>query len=154
MSTGKKSVLSNLESSTKYKLYVSAVKKSGKEYVEIVRSDILSLKTDKKAEKTNSSEKVAILKVSASAGTDSIVLEWNTSENVDKFWTYIYNTKTKKYDKIKQSSGKKCEITGLESGTEYKLYVSAVKQEKGSYIEVMRSEIIEISTANINRVSF
>lgn len=154
MSTGKKSVLSNLESSTKYKLYVSAVKKSGKEYVEIVRSDILSLKTDKKAEKTNSSEKVAILKVSASASTDSIVLEWNTSENADKFWVYVYNTKTKKYDKIKQSSGKKCEITDLESGTEYKLYVSAVKQEKGSYIEVMRSEIIEISTANINRVSF
>ena len=145
----KSCVISSLESGKKYKVYVSAVKKEDGSYVEIVKSDAVEITTTtKKASEPTTTEAPVELKLTATAETDSISLSWNRVQKAEKYNIYIYNTKTKKYEKYKQLglAAKSHVMSSLDSGKKYKIYVSAVKKEDGSYVEIVRSNVVEIST--------
>lgn len=73
------------------------------------------------------------LKVSKKTDS-SVTLKWSKVEGADKYAVYQYNSKTKKYVKIKSVSKTSYTVTGLDSDTKYQFKVAAlVKGKDGKY---------------------
>lgn len=75
-------------------------------------------------------------------------ITWNLqSETANKYEVYMYNSKTKKYVKLGESSGNAGEVYGLISGTTYKLKVRAVRTVNGKTYYGDYSDVLKTTTA-------
>lgn len=96
-----------------------------------------------------SSKKLAApksLKVSKKTNS-SVTLKWSKVEGADKYAVYQYNSKTKKYVKIKSVSKTTYTVKGLDSGTKYQFKVAAlVKGKDGKYAEQTKSDAKSVKT--------
>lgn len=80
--------------------------------------------------------------------TTKFDITWNLqSETANKYEVYMYNSKTKKYVKLGESSGNAGEVYGLLSGTTYKLKVRAVRTVNGKTYYGDYSDVLKTTTA-------
>lgn len=80
--------------------------------------------------------------------TTKFDITWNLqSETANKYEVYMYNSKTKKYVKLGESSGNAGEVYGLISGTTYKLKVRAVRTVNGKTYYGPYSDELKTTTA-------
>lgn len=83
--------------------------------------------------------------VTASAGTDSIVLKWNKIEGADAYMVSFLNNG--KFSEYKTTTAKMCTVDGLESGKSYTFKVSVLNKVKANkYSELISSEKITVTT--------
>ncbi len=76
----------------------------------------------------------SLKKVKAKAYTDKITVSWSKGSGVTAYQVFLYNTKTKKWDKKATVKGTSATISNLQPGTAYKLKVRAyAKSEKYLY---------------------
>lgn len=84
--------------------------------------------------------------VTASAGTDSIVLKWNKIDGADAYRVSFLNNG--KFSEYKTTAAKMCTVDGLESGKSYTFKVSVLNKIKANkYSELISSEEITVTTA-------
>ena len=80
--------------------------------------------------------------------TTKFDITWSLqSETADEYEVYMYNSKTKKYEKLGKSSGNAGEVYGLKSGTTYKLKVRACRTYKGTTYYGPYSDVLKTTTA-------
>ena len=73
-----------------------------------------------------------VTKLSASQTTTTITLKWNKVTGADAYRVYKYNSKTKKYEKLKDVTKNSLKIEKLKAGTAYKYKVKAYTKDDGS----------------------
>ena len=71
-------------------------------------------------------------KITATQTTTSITLSWNKVTGADGYRVYVYNTSTKKYDKLKDVKNPTLKVTSLKAGTAYKYKIKAYKKDDGA----------------------
>ncbi|MDE5859278.1 MAG: fibronectin type III domain-containing protein, partial [Oscillospiraceae bacterium] len=72
---------------------------------------------------------------------------WDKAAGADMYRVYMYNAKTKKYEKYKDVKSPKCKISGLKAGTKYKFkVVSYDKNAKGKYEKGESSKAVSVTT--------
>ena len=64
-------------------------------------------------------------KITATQTLKTITLKWNKVPKADGYRVYVYDTKTKEYEKVKDVTGISLKIADLKSGTKYKFKVRA-----------------------------
>ncbi len=84
-------------------------------------------------------------KVTATSTTTTITLKWNKVTGAEGYRIYQYNTKTKKYEKVKDVTGTSLKISKLKAGTEYKFKVRAFTKDDGTIMGAY-SPIFETAT--------
>ena len=116
--------VASLKSGTEYSFAVKAYAKSnGKTYW---ASNYAS---------TNTATAPATPKsVSASQSTGSITLSWSKVTGATGYRVYLYNAKTKKYEKIKTTASRSYKVADLKAGNNYKFKVKAYKKVNGNTI--------------------
>ena len=100
--------------------------------LELQKSKTIVSKNISSSETVSAPERVKI--VSASQTAVSVTLKWEKAVGADGYAVYKYDSKTKKYKKIKTiKSGKtaKYKITGLKAGKEYRFKVKAYCTKNG-----------------------
>ena len=73
-----------------------------------------------------------VTKLSASQTTTTITLKWSKVTGADAYRVYKYNSKTKKYEKLKDVTSTSLKIKDLKAGTAYKYKVRAITKDDGS----------------------
>ena len=84
-------------------------------------------------------------KITASQTASTITLKWSKVTGASGYRVYVYNTKTKKYDKVKDVSGTSLKVSGLKSGAVYKYKVRAYTKDEGAIFGVA-SAVFETCT--------
>ncbi len=84
-------------------------------------------------------------KVTATQTTTTITLKWNKVTGAEGYRIYQYNTKTKKYEKVKDVTGTTLKISKLKAGTKYKFKVRAFTKDDGTIMGAY-SPIFETAT--------
>ncbi|MBE6786224.1 MAG: hypothetical protein E7538_08355 [Ruminococcaceae bacterium] len=74
----------------------------------------------------------ATSKITASQTTTTITLKWSKVTGADAYRVYKYNSKTKKYEKLKDVTKTTLKISKLKAGTAYKYKVRAITKDDGS----------------------
>ncbi len=116
--------VASLKSGTEYSFAVKAYSKSnGKTYW---ASNYTSIKTATAPATPKS--------VSASQSTGSITLSWSKVTGATGYRVYLYNAKTKKYEKIKTTASRSYKVADLKAGNDYKFKVKAYKKVDGNNI--------------------
>ncbi len=87
----------------------------------------------------------ATSKVTATQTTTTITLKWNKVTGAEGYRIYQYNTKTKKYEKVKDVTGTSLKISKLKAGTKYKFKVRAFTKDDGTIMGAY-SPIFETAT--------
>ena len=71
-------------------------------------------------------------KISASQTTSTITLKWEKVTGADGYRVYKYNSKSKKYEKLKDVTKTTLKISDLKAGTKYKYKVRAYTKDDGT----------------------
>ena len=71
-------------------------------------------------------------KITATQTTTTITLKWNKVTGADGYRVYKYNSKTKKYEKLKDVTKNTLKIEKLKAGTAYKYKVKAYTKDDGT----------------------
>ena len=74
----------------------------------------------------------ATSKITATQTTTTITLKWNKVTGADGYRVYKYNSKTKKYEKLKDVTKNTLKIEKLKAGTAYKYKVKAYTKDDGT----------------------
>ena len=69
-------------------------------------------------------------KITATQTLTSVTLKWSKVPKADGYRVYVYNTKTKEYEKVKDVTGTELKITGLKAGTGYAYRIRAYTDTK------------------------
>lgn len=145
--------VSGLESGKKYKFKVaSMVSLNGKKYSEVACSEELSAETNEKKAYNKKAAAPSAPKVTAKAGSDSVVLEWKRVNGADAYRIYIFDKSKNEYVQYDVVTGRSCTVTGLKGGEEYKFKVVSLYSptgRKNKYIEGEASGEIIITTSKI-----
>ena len=127
--------ISKLKAGTTYKFRIKAYKNA---YGTTLWSDSVQLNTATKPAKST--------KVDAAQTNSTITLEWKKVTGADGYRVYQYNSKTKKYEKLKTLSDTYLKISKLKAGTTYKFKVKAYKKVSGVTIWGDATSAISIAT--------
>ncbi len=84
--------------------------------------------------------------IKTSKTSDSIVLKWDKVEGADAYKVWIYNDKTKKYEKYKTVTGTKCTVSSLKSNTKYKFKITSLDKVDGKYKNGNTSKAVSVTT--------
>ncbi len=84
-------------------------------------------------------------KITATQTTTTITLKWNKVTGAEGYRIYQYNTKTKKYEKVKDVTGTSLKLSKLKSGTKYKFKVRVFTKDDGTIMGAY-SPIFETAT--------
>ncbi len=84
-------------------------------------------------------------KITASQTTTTITLKWTAVTGADGYRVYKYNSKTKKYEKLKDVTKNTLKISKLKAGTAYKYKVRAYTKDDGT-IWGSYSDVFETAT--------
>ncbi len=90
-------------------------------------------------------EKVSDVKVS-SIKTGSFKISWEKTGGTSIYYIYQYNSKKKKYVKVKETTGTSYSLSGLKSGTTYKFKVKSIKKVGGKSVSTNTSSVITTAT--------
>lgn len=123
----------NIAPSTEYQIVVRAYRTYNKKNYWAPLSSKVMLCT--------APNKTASLK--AVAGDGQVLLTWAAQKNVSGYTVYQYNTKTKKYEAIKNVAANNCIVAKLKNGTSYKFAVAAYKTASNK--KVYRGSSISVS---------
>lgn len=82
----------------------------------------------------------------ASASSESLTIRWFDVSNAEVYFVYMYNTKTKAYERYQTVKGTKCTVKGLKAGSTYKFKVSAGRKINGKYKTGAKSSEISLTT--------
>ncbi len=74
----------------------------------------------------------ATSKITATQTTTTVTLKWNKVTGADGYRVYKYNSKTKKYEKLKDVTKTTLKISKLKAGTIYKYKVRAYTKDDGT----------------------
>ncbi len=74
----------------------------------------------------------ATSKITATQTTTTVTLKWNKVTGADGYRVYKYNSKTKKYEKLKDVTKTTLKISKLKAGTVYKYKVRAYTKDDGT----------------------
>ena len=74
----------------------------------------------------------AVSGIKANQTTDTVTLSWSKATGANGYRVYKYNSKTKKYEKLKDVKGTSLKISKLKSGTAYKYKVRAYTKDDGT----------------------
>ena len=74
----------------------------------------------------------ATSKITATQTTTTVTLKWNKVTGADGYRVYKYNSKTKKYEKLKDVTKATLKISKLKAGTIYKYKVRAYTKDDGT----------------------
>ncbi len=74
----------------------------------------------------------ATSKITATQTTTTVTLKWNKVTGADGYRVYKYNTKKKKYEKLKDVTKTTLKISDLKAGTVYKYKVRAYTKDDGT----------------------
>lgn len=88
----------------------------------------------------------ATSKITATQSTSAITLKWNKVSGAKGYRVYKYNTKTKKYDKLKDVAGTSLKISKLKAGTVYKYRVQAYAKKSGTTLWGAKSSVFTTAT--------
>ena len=88
----------------------------------------------------------ATSKITATQSTSAITLKWNKVSGAKGYRVYKYNTKTKKYDKLKDVTGTSLKISKLKAGTVYKYRVQAYAKKSGTTLWGAKSSVFTTAT--------
>ena len=69
-------------------------------------------------------------KITATQTLTAVTLKWSKVPKADGYRVYVYNTKTKEYEKVKDVTGTSIKITGLKAGTGYAYRIRAYTDTK------------------------
>lgn len=145
--------VSGLESGKGYSFKVAAmVSLDGKKYSEIAFSEEISITTKEKKVYNKKAAVPSAPKVTAQAGSDSIVLEWKRINGADAYRVYMFDSEKNAYVPYKIITGRSCTVTGLKGGEEYKFKVVSLYSptgRKNKYSEGEASGEIIITTSKI-----
>ena len=98
-----------------------------------------------------------VKKLSATAKGTYATLKWAAAESATHYRIYKYNSSTKKYSKVGDTSENSYKVKGLSSGTKYKFRVRAVQKIKGTnyYSEEYKyvTTLTTPATSKISKVS-
>ncbi|MBQ5311190.1 MAG: fibronectin type III domain-containing protein [Oscillospiraceae bacterium] len=72
--------------------------------------------------------------VKASPDTNYVTISWSKVDDADAYRVYKYDSRKKKYVKIKTVSGTKTKIAGLEPGTSYSFKVASLAEDGNTYV--------------------
>lgn len=114
----------------------------------LVKKDGKYLVQEKSKSITIECEKLSAPKNLKSTKTKtSVTLTWDEVSGADSYRVFQYNSKTEKYEKLKDVKKTECEIDGLSSGTKYRFRVAAlVKSEDGTYVVQKKSDSKTVTT--------
>ena len=107
--------ISKLSSATEYRYKVKAYTKDGE----------TTIWGDSSAEFKTATKPTVTKKITASQTTSTITLKWSKVTGAKGYRVYKYNTKTKKYEKLKDITETSLKISKLKAGTEYRYKVKA-----------------------------
>ena len=80
--------------------------------------------------------------------TTTLEITWNLQNNTaDRYEVYIYNSKTKKYEKLGTISSNVGKVYGIQSGTTYKFKVRALRTVNGKTYYGPYSDVLKTTTA-------
>ena len=80
--------------------------------------------------------------------TTTLEITWNLQNNIaDRYEVYIYNSKTKKYEKLGTISSNVGKVYGIQSGTTYKFKVRALRTVNGKTYYGPYSDVLKTTTA-------
>ena len=80
--------------------------------------------------------------------TTTLEITWNLQNNTaDRYEVYIYNSKTKKYEKLGTISSNVGKVYGIQSGTTYKFKVRALRTVNGKTFYGPYSDVLKTTTA-------
>ncbi len=128
--------VTSLKSGTEYSFAVKAyVKSNGKTYWSV---NYAGIKTGTEPAITKS--------VTATQTTNTITLSWSKVTGATGYRVYKYNTKTKKYEKIKTTTARSYTVTDLKAGSVYIFKVKAYKKVDGKNIWGSASAAFETAT--------
>ncbi len=107
-----------LKAGTTYKFKIRAYKKVGDNKMWGEMTSVVTVAT----------KPLKPSKISAVQSTNSIELSWSRVTGADGYRVYKYNSKTKKYEKVKTLNSTSYKIEKLKAGTTYKLKIRAYKK--------------------------
>ncbi len=87
-----------------------------------------------------------VSKLSCTQTTNTITLEWNRVDAADGYIVYKYNSKTKRYEKFKNTTDTTLKISKLKAGTVYKFKVIAFTKVNEKTIWGKYSDVLETAT--------
>ncbi len=87
-----------------------------------------------------------VKKLSATQTTTTITLKWNKVADAEGYRVYKYNSKTKKYEKLKDVTKTSLKISKLKAGTVYKFKVRAFKKNGKKTVWGKYSAALETAT--------
>ena len=83
--------------------------------------------------------------LSYTSTSDSITLKWDKVTGADAYRVFMYNSKTKKFEKYKDVKSAVCSVTGLDKGKKYNFKVAALKKSSNGYDAGKLSETFSAS---------
>ena len=78
--------------------------------------------------------------------TKSITLKWNKASRAEAYRVYQYDSSSKKYIRVGQTTDTSYKVTGLKTGTTYKFKVRALKNVNGKNYFGSYSDVIKLTT--------
>lgn len=142
-----------LESGKSYKFKVAAmVRLNGKKYSEVTVSEEITAETKNKKVYDKKPAAPKAPRVTANADSDSVSLEWKRVNGADAYRIYIFDGNKNEYVQYSVVTARRCTVTGLKSGSEYKFKVVSLYSptgRKNKYIEGEATGDIVISTSKI-----
>lgn len=84
--------------------------------------------------------------IKGEAGTDKIVLTWDSVGGAVGYRVYKYDAASGKYTYLKSVKSAKCTVADLESGTEYSFKVAALETSGSKYVSGKTSEAVSFTT--------
>ncbi len=128
--------VASLKSGREYNFAVKAYAKSnGKTYWS---ANYVSIKTG--------TEPATPKSITASQTTGSITLSWSKVMGATGYRVYKYNSKTKKYEKIKSTASRSYKVTDLKAGKVYKFKIKAYKKINGKTLWGSSTDAFETAT--------
>ena len=84
--------------------------------------------------------------VKATAGTNYVTLTWSKASNTTKYYVFSYNTSTKKYTCLGNTTKLTYKISNLKSNTTYRFAVQAARVVSGKYYYGKVSAYVTVKT--------
>lgn len=113
-----------------YRYYIKSITVNGKAVSGTSYKLVLSEPT-KIVIKTQKYPNISGLKMTSQT-TSSVKISWNKLNGAEGYQVYLYNTKTKKYQKYKYINSNSLTISKLSSSLTYKIKVDAIKKINGA----------------------
>lgn len=110
----------------------------------IVQTSVFALPTTTLTQAVVKPSQVKNVKVTA--GTNYVTLKWDKASNAQKYFVFSYNTSTKKYTCLGNTTNLTYKISNLKANTTYRFAVQAARKVSGKYYYGAVSAYVTVKT--------